>query len=65
MVAGDYHVVDGKGFFETEMGPMVTVTCDDCGRPAAASIEYVGPVRCGGCWRLVHNLDGHNGTANL
>lgn len=57
MVAGDYHVVGGNGYYETEMGPLVTVTCDDCGRSAAASIEYIGPVRCVACWRWVHGLD--------
>lgn len=57
MAAGDLHVFkDGYSFIETELGPLVTVPCDDCRRPIAAAIEYVGPVRCSGCWRRFHGF---------
>lgn len=58
MAAGDvHHHADGREWIETESGPLVMVTCDDCGRPAAAALEYRGRVRCSACWPRFHKLD--------
>lgn len=45
-----------KYYITTEAGPLVSVTCDDCGRPAAMALTYSGPVRCSACWPAVHGL---------
>lgn len=58
MAVGDtYYYLDGRPYVETEGGPNITWTCSDCGKPAVASFEYTGRVRCGGCWRKLHNVD--------
>ena len=55
---GDIHSYEnGNTYVETEMGPMITWHCDICGKPAAAAIEYRGPVKCVACWRAFHQLD--------
>jgi hypothetical protein len=57
MAVGDtYYYANGNSYIQTDSGPMVMFTCDDCGRPAAASLDYVGRVRCSACWPMFHGL---------
>lgn len=57
MTVGDRHTFsDGTSYYETEMGPMITWECDECGEPAAAALEYRGVVRCSACWPRYHGL---------
>lgn len=56
MIGDVHHYANGTSYIETEVGPMVQVTCDDCGAPAAAALEYTGVVRCSKCWPIFHGL---------
>lgn len=57
MSVGDEHrYANGNTYIETESGPLFLWQCQECGRDAAASFEYRGIVRCGGCWRKRHPM---------
>lgn len=58
MAIGDeHHYANGNSYIVTEMGPMITWHCQDCGNPAAASLEYTGTVRCSACWPKFHGIE--------
>lgn len=55
-VGDEYRYANGNTYIETESGPLFMWECRECGKPAAASFEYTGTVRCGGCWRRRHPM---------
>lgn len=62
MAAGDEHRYgNGTIYIETDHGPNIWWTCDDCGAPAATCLDWQGAVRCSGCWPKFHGLDKVNG----